>query len=87
MSDPNLCYCGGGSPTPHAIGGLRCYREWVEPADSPQRSIMHPDMWVMPGGYEITDTTLHDQRCYHYHREVDRWSRTKDHESMNSLEA
>ena len=87
MIESKLCACGGGEATPHQLGVGNCYREWVPRELSPQKSIIDPSMWVMPGGYQITDYTLKHQRMYYYHEEVDLWSRPKDHESVNSLEA
>jgi hypothetical protein len=87
MINQKLCCCGGGKESPHILGNDDCYREWVPKELASVQSYNDPHMWVMPGDYEITDYTLRHQRMYAYHPEVDMWSRTKDHESINSLDA
>ena len=82
-----LCHCGGEPESPHMLGANKCFREWVSVVSSPRKSDINEGLWVMPGGYEITDYTLRFQRLYAYHPEVDLWSRPKDHESVNSLDA
>jgi hypothetical protein len=81
------CYCGGGVDGGHKLGIGGCYREWVSISSEPKLVLEdgnYGSLYLMPNGTIVTCTTLHDQRGYARHSSG-RWSRTKDHESLNSL--
>lgn len=79
-----VCHCGGISGG-HNIGDERCFREIVPEDKKPVQAAAGNDRWLVDGHW-ITGFSLREQRGYYQHP-CGNWSRPKDHDSVNSIEA
>lgn len=90
-----ICNCGGGEGVNHTVGEGGCYRYHVtDPKEIPhsRKRIYNPEWWDEPvwiwtiDDYFITEYTLFNQRLY-AQDENGNWTRPKDKDSVNSIEA